>query len=159
MTCSAPYSGAAYTVCRCLSTQYYDPYQEMCVTLKTYKQVCRDSSECADAYNTNNNTGYCGIIPGGSKSVCTCIYNYYATTQTTCQPAITIASSASCNTAYPNYQCEYNSRCSSASSKCTCGGSRYQNSNGSCLYKGYQGDPCTLNSGCWSGTCSSNSCN
>ena len=115
--------------------------------------MCRDSAECADAYT---NTGYCGVIPGGSKPVCTCIYNYYATTGTTCTAAITVNSV--CNTAYPSYQCEYNSRCSSASNRCTCGGTRYQNSNGTCLYKGYQGDPCTLNTGCWSGNCNSNSC-
>lgn len=125
MTCSAPYSGAGYTVCRCGSTQYYDPYQEICLSLKTYNQVCRDSTECADAYSTNGNTGYCGFIPGGSKSVCTCIYNYYATTGTTCLASITVGSSG-CNTAYPNSQCEYNSRC--VGTTCTCGTTRYQNS-------------------------------
>jgi hypothetical protein len=152
MTCSAPYSGAGYTVCRCASTQYYDQYQEICLTLKTYLQVCRDSTECADAYL---NTGYCGVIPGGSKSVCTCIYNYYATTGTTCLPAQTVGSY--CNSSFPNYQCEYNSQC--VSSSCTCGSIRYPNSNRTCLYKAYRNDPCTLSTGCWSNNCNSGICN
>jgi hypothetical protein len=153
MTCSAPYSGAGYTVCGCASNQYYDQYQEMCQPLKNYLQVCRDSTECADAYT---NTGYCGVIPGGSKSVCNCIYNYYGTTTgSTCLASITVGS-GTCSTAYPNSQCEYNSVC--VGTTCTCGTIRYPNSNGSCLYKGYQGDPCTTGTGCWSGTCTSNLC-
>ena len=152
MTCSAPYSGAGYTVCRCASNQYYDQYQEKCQTLKTYLQVCRDSTECADAYT---NTGYCGFIPGGSKPVCNCIYNYYAQNGLSCQTSIVY--NFGCNSSFPNYQCEYNLEC--VGSTCTCGSIRYPNSNGFCLYKGYQGDLCTTGSGCWSGTCTSGQCN
>ena len=113
--------------------------------------MCRDSTECADAYT---NTGYCGFIPGGSKSVCTCIYDYYGVTGGSCQAAKKVGIAGNiCTTALSQPECEYNSYCNGAPGVCTCGSISYQNSNGSCLYKGYRGDPCTSNSACWSGTC------
>jgi len=151
MSCIAPYTGASYTVCGCLSgSQYYDKYQEACMPLKTYNHVCRDSSECSDAYL---NTGYCGYIPGGSKPVCTCIYNYYSIgTGQACQTTALVGAACTIADTWP--QCEYNSYCSGGT--CTCGTISYQNQNGSCLYKGYSGDPCTYgetNLQCWSNNC------
>lgn len=78
MVCAAAFTGGS-SVCRCNSaTQYYDSAKEACVSLKTYMMVCRDSSECQDAYPVGFATqalGFCGFVPGGSLSVCQCIYN------------------------------------------------------------------------------------
>lgn len=157
MGCNVPYSGAGYKVCRCTSgTQYYDSAQEKCTTLKSYNQVCRDSSECRDAYPIGaaiQALGYCGFIPGGSLSVCNCIYNYYSIGGLC---IIKNAINAACTTARAVPQCQYNSYCSGGT--CICGTGKTVAASGSCQWLGYQTDTCTSGTDCWSTTCTASAC-
>lgn len=161
MTCAPAYTGAS-NVCRCSSTtQYFDSSRELCTALKSYNKVCRDSTECYDAYNGN---GYCGFIPGGSESVCRCKYNYYSTTNNYCTASIKVGSNC---LGLTQPECEYNSYCSSTNNKCTCGPFKFQDKsggakNGYCYYLGFSGDPCDSSQTtiqCFGGTCTAaNTC-
>ena len=131
--------------------------REICYSLKGYRNLCRDSTECYDGYAHGSATlsyGYCGIVPGGSWPVCLCINGYYAwSTNYGCG-----LNTGTCNygSNYGNGQCPNNQYCTSGST-CACINEKYLSS-GVCYWLKYQGDPCTSGTECWSGTCTSSAC-
>ena len=168
MVCSAPYTGASYTVCRCLATQYYDYSTETCKTLKTFNVTCKDSTECSDGYPIGSNIqayGYCGFAPGASIPTCLCTSTAYSSAGGACTlktsqaitPSATLQSNSivACLATNIN-QCYYNQLCSS--SFCSCGAGKYRETNQICYYLKFSGNSCTNGYECWSGTCTSSAC-
>ena len=151
MICAAPFTGASTTVCRCnAATQYYDLYRETCLPLKTFRQVCRDSSECLDAYPVSvgvSATAYCGFIPTGSLPVCVCAPGSRALNTNRC-----VVNTGVCIVNANNPQCPNNQYCNAGA--CACPANQYLNATtDTCDYLKYQGDSCSAGSECWSNSC------